>query len=150
MIRLTITQEVFLPYWHRGLIGHPGAYPTGADELGASGGCDGGDVAVYSLGGRSVFVVSVWLFDVDGHMFDGNGWWMIFPMIFMVLLILMIFGLWRRGPGMWTGPTSMGDDSQGDSQRAESAVELLRRRYAGGELTDEQFDAMRRKLKDQA
>ena len=91
-----------------------------------------------------------WLFDSGVHMFDGSGWWMIFPMIFMVLVIFMIFGFWRRGPGMWTGPTSMGDHSQGDSQRAEGAVELLRRRYAAGEITDEQFDTMRRKLEDQA
>ncbi len=88
-----------------------------------------------------------WWFDVDGHMFDGSGWWMMIPMTFMVL---MIFGLWRRGPGMWTGPASMGDHSQGDSQRAESAVELLRRRYAAGEITGEQFDTMRRKLEEKA
>lgn len=89
-----------------------------------------------------------WWFDVDGHMFDGSGWWMIIPMTFMVLVILMIFGLWRRGPG--TGPMSLGDHSQGGSEREGSAVELLRRRYAAGEITGEQFDAMRSKLEEWA
>ena len=40
----------------------------------------------------------------------------------------------------------MGDDHKPDSERDESALEVLRRRYAGGELTDEEFDAKRRRL----
>ncbi len=105
-----------------------------------------------------MFVGNGWLFDGDGHMFDGSGWWVIFPimgLIFMVLMISMMFGFWRRGSGsrsgmgpMCMGHMGMGDHSEGDGERAESAVELLRRRYAAGELTDEQFDAMRRKLED--
>jgi uncharacterized membrane protein len=33
-----------------------------------------------------------------------------------------------------------------DSARDDSALDVLRRRYAAGELTDEEFDTMRRKL----
>ncbi len=40
----------------------------------------------------------------------------------------------------------MGGDREQDSEREESALEVLRRRYAAGELTDEEFDAKRRKL----
>lgn len=75
---------------------------------------------------------------------------MIFPVIFAVLVILMMFGFWRRGPGMGTGPPmSTGSHSEARSEYAGSTVEVLRRRYAAGELTDEQFDVMRRKLEDQ-
>ncbi len=49
------------------------------------------------------------------------------------------------------GPMGMmgghGDEHHGqDSERDESALEVLGRRYAAGELTDEEFDAKRRRL----
>ena len=76
-------------------------------------------------------------------MIDGSGWWVIFPIIGLICMVLMMsrmFGFWRRGP------RGMGGHSDEDSERGESALDLLRRRYAAGELTDEEFDAMRRKL----
>ncbi len=84
-------------------------------------------------------------------MFDGNGVWVIFPIIgvvFMVLMMSRMFGFGRRGSGSGRGmgPMGMGDHSDEDSEPGDSAMDLLRRRYAAGELTDEQFDAMRRKL----
>ena len=90
-------------------------------------------------------------------MFDGGGWWVIFPiigLIFMLLMMSRMFGFGRRGSGkgrgmgpMGMGPMGMmGDDHQPDSERGESALEVLSRRYAAGELTDEEFDAKRRRL----
>jgi uncharacterized membrane protein len=93
--------------------------------------------------------------------FDGSGWWVIFPiigLIFMVLMMSRMFGFRRRGSGsrrgmgpMGMGPMGMmgghGDEHHGqDSERDESALEVLGRRYAAGELTDEEFDAKRRRL----
>ncbi len=59
----------------------------------------------------------------------------------------------RRGIGMGPmrmGPMGMmgmmGDDRQQDRTRDEDALGVLRGRYAAGELTDEEFDAKRRKL----
>ncbi len=50
------------------------------------------------------------------------------------------------GP-MGMGPMGMmGDDHEQDSERDVSALEVLRTRDAAGELTDEEFDAMRRRL----
>ena len=90
-----------------------------------------------------------------GSMFDGNGVWVICPIIgviFMVLMMSRMFGFRRRGSGsgrgmgpMRMGPMGMMGGEQ-DSERDESALDVLRRRYAAGELTDEQFDAMRRRL----
>jgi uncharacterized membrane protein len=40
----------------------------------------------------------------------------------------------------------MGDHRGQDSERDESALDVLHRRYAAGELTDEEFDAKRRRL----
>ena len=89
-------------------------------------------------------------------MFDGNGVWVIFPIIgviFMVLMMSRMFGFRRRGSGsgrgmgpMGMGPMGMGGHSEGDGERDEGALDVLRRRYAAGELTDEQFDTMRRRL----
>ncbi len=93
-----------------------------------------------------MFVGNGWLFNGDGHMFGGSGWWMIFPIIFMVFVLWMMFGFWRRGSGMCMGSMGMGGHSDEDSEPGDSALNLLRRRYAAGELSDEQFDAMRRKL----
>ncbi|MEE9581666.1 MAG: hypothetical protein V3W36_01900 [Acidimicrobiia bacterium] len=81
-------------------------------------------------------------------MFDGSGWWMVVPMVFMVLVILMIFGFWRRGSGMWMDRVGGYPDEA--SHRSEGTMAVLRRRYAAGDLTDGQFDAMRRKLEDNA
>ncbi|MCP3988085.1 MAG: SHOCT domain-containing protein [Actinomycetia bacterium] len=97
-------------------------------------------------------------------MFDGTGLWLIFPIIGMACMLLMMsrmWGLWgggqRREPGMGprhTGPMGMMDsDRHGevddiDRRRGgdEDAMDVLRRRYAAGELNDDEFDAMRRKL----
>ncbi|MCH7585486.1 MAG: SHOCT domain-containing protein [Acidobacteria bacterium] len=88
-------------------------------------------------------------------MFYGYGWWVIFPIIGLVFMLLMMsrmFGFWGRGPrrGTGMGPMGMmGDDHERHGKPDESALEVLGRRYAGGELTDEEFDAMRQKLEDQ-
>ena len=90
-------------------------------------------------------------------MFDGSGWWVIFPiigLIFMVLMMSRMFGFRRRGAGsgrrmgpMGMGPMGMmGDDHEQDSERDVSALEVLRKRYAAGELTEEEFDTKRRRL----
>ena len=88
-------------------------------------------------------------------MFYGYGWWAIFPLIGLVFMVLMMsrrFGLRRRASGSGMGMGSMrmmGDDHERHGKPDESALEVLGRRYAGGELTDEEFDAMRQKLEDQ-
>ncbi len=88
-------------------------------------------------------------------MFDGSGWWVIFPiigLIFMVLMMSRMFGFRRRGSGSGRGMGPMGmmgmmgEHREQDSKRDESALEVLGRRYAAGELTDEEFDAKRRRL----
>lgn len=92
---------------------------------------------------------------------DVGAVWMVFPIIFLVFMLIMMtrmMGLWgggRRG-GARMGPAGMGpmgmmgdddhDDGNRDRERGENALDILRRRYASGEITDEQFDAMRSRL----
>ena len=73
-------------------------------------------------------------------MFYSDDWWlmMIIGMGFMALIVgLVLMWLMRLGP--------MGRRGD-DSERDDSALEVLRRRYAAGELSDEEFDAKRRRL----
>ena len=86
------------------------------------------------------------------HMDGLAGWWLIFPlamMIFMVLMMSRMFFSRHDSPGGGSGLGMMGmmGGHGGENQTADdSALEVLGRRYAAGELTDEEFDAMRRRL----
>ncbi len=74
------------------------------------------------------------------HMGDGWGWWMVmgwaWMLVFWGLVIYGIYALTAR---------SRRDEVPGTPPEP-SALELLERRYARGELTDEQFEAMRERL----
>ena len=78
-------------------------------------------------------------------MFYPGGEWLIFPIIglvFMVLMLVLVFGVGRRGAEV--GPSCGWGPAPRD--RRDDALEILRRRFAAGELTAEQFDDMRRRL----
>ena len=81
------------------------------------------------------------------------GWWVIIPLAMMICMFLMMsrmFSSRRGGSGM--GPMCMGPmgdmDGHGDENRTgdDGAMDVLRRRYASGEITDGEFDAKRRRL----
>lgn len=72
----------------------------------------------------------------------GSGWgWMVGGWIMMVVfwglvivgIVALIRGLGDRGPS-------------GQTRHLELPVEILRRRYAAGELTKEQFEEMKRNV----
>ncbi len=86
------------------------------------------------------------------------GWWVFFPIMGVFCMLLMMsgmFGMRRRGRAgmgpMCRGPMGMmGGHGDANQTTDDTALEMLRRRYAAGELSDEQFDAMRRKLEDRS
>lgn len=72
------------------------------------------------------------------------GMW-IFPMIMFVLIIIVIFlftgrrrGCWRS----WSGPGRY----YGEGGESESALEILKRRYAKGEITKDEFEQMKKDI----
>lgn len=76
------------------------------------------------------------------HMGDGWGWWMTLGGLWMVafwgLVIWAVYTVVTRLGGREPAPPS---------QAAEpSAIEILDRRYARGELGNEEYEAMRRRL----
>ena len=75
--------------------------------------------------------------------------WLIFPIIGLAVMLVMLALMFRPGDrsGGW-GPWCMGGEirrDRGGHQDAD-ALEILRQRYAAGELSAEQFDAMRQRL----
>ena len=83
------------------------------------------------------------------HWWYTNGWWggwvmMISMILFWVLVIVGIVILIRwlatRTPGVFPGAPAGGP----------SAIEILKQRYALGEITREQFQQMRRDLEEDA
>lgn len=77
------------------------------------------------------------------HTGDGWGWWMAFGWIWMIVFWgVIIWAVARAGRADRYGPHQQA--SQGGP--APTAREILDRRYAAGELTDEQFAAMRQLL----
>lgn len=95
--------------------------------------------------------------DHDGwfdHMGGWGGWWVVFPVvmvIFMFLIMSRMFFPRRAGSGGESGMgpmrmRPMGDHGDQSQAAGESAMEVLGRRYAAGELSHEEFDAMHRRL----
>lgn len=70
------------------------------------------------------------------HMMDGWGWGMgLGWLIFLAILILIVIVVWRLLQG------------QGSSRSEDSALEILRQRYAAGEIDREEFEARKRDLR---
>ncbi len=77
------------------------------------------------------------------HTGDGWGWWMSFGWIWMIVFWGLIIWAVARIVG---GDRNRPGQPRGQGGAAPTAREILDRRYAAGELTDEQFAAMRRQL----
>lgn len=68
------------------------------------------------------------------HMMGMGGFWMFpfFPIIVMGMILYLIFG---RNHGCWSSHDA-----------GESAIEILKKRYAKGEITKEEFEEIRKNL----
>ena len=71
-----------------------------------------------------------------GH---GMGWW-IFPLVMIVVMLIICFRIFGRrgGRSSWCG-----FDDQKD---AETPLDILKKRYAKGEISKEEFDRIKRDL----
>jgi len=75
--------------------------------------------------------------------FGWGGMW-IFPVI-CIIVMLFFFMMFRRGgfKPPW-GPNS--DIHHSGSTGSEAAIDILKKRYAKGEITKEEFDQMKKDL----
>ena len=76
--------------------------------------------------------------------FWGSGMW-IFPMIMMIIMLLIVFGIFGRG--RFRPPWSQDSGKHhSESPGSETPLEILKKRYAKGEITKEEFDQMKKDL----
>lgn len=75
------------------------------------------------------------------HMGDGWGWWMVFGTVIMVAFWLMI--IWAIGN---LGRRPPHDTTTTPNRDEPTALEVLERRYANGDLTNEEFEEKRNYL----
>jgi len=74
--------------------------------------------------------------------FGIGGWWII-PVICM--LVMFFFMMFRRG-GFRPPWGQNSDRHHGESKDSESAIDILKKRYAKGEITKEEFEQMKKDL----
>lgn len=71
------------------------------------------------------------------HMDGGWGWWMLVDMIamagFWIAVIWAVVTIIRRRPG---------PSEEWHARQKPASLEILERRYASGELTDDKFEAL--------
>jgi len=76
--------------------------------------------------------------------FWGGGMW-IFPLIMLTVMLVFVFLMCgRRGfRPPWMDRRGHG---QGEGQESESALDILKKRYAKGEITKEEYEEIKKDL----
>jgi putative membrane protein len=82
------------------------------------------------------------MWDYYGHMGAGYGLGWIFMIIFWGLIIWAIFALVRG----FSGHGCCGSHHNKHENKANSALDILKERYAKGEISKEDFDKMKKDL----
>ena len=79
-----------------------------------------------------------------GPEFFGWGGMWIFPIIFMVMGLCVVFFMFRMfGRGGFRPPWQDSSRYSSESRESGTALEILKNRYAKGEITKEEFDQMK-------
>ena len=80
----------------------------------------------------------------------GFGWMWIFPLTFMVIMILFMvtcaFGFFRRSNRWGPSCPMCGRHADGTKEDRDIPRQILDRRYASGDITKEQYEEMKQDL----
>lgn len=81
-------------------------------------------------------------------MFPGSfmmgGWWIIFPIIGILVMLTFMFIMMRRNDFM--GSRRDWRSEPPESTGSESPLEILKKRYAKGEISKQEYEEMKRDL----
>ncbi len=77
--------------------------------------------------------------------FWSSGMW-IFPMIMMIVMLIVVSRIFGQGGFRPPWGHGGGRHEGGQGPSAETPLELLKRRYAKGEITREEFEQMKEDL----
>jgi putative membrane protein len=72
-----------------------------------------------------------------------GGWW-IFPII-CIIVMFFFFMMFRRG-GFRPPWGQNSDRHYSENKNSETAIDILKKRYAKGEITNEEFNQMKKDL----
>ena len=75
-----------------------------------------------------------------GHYWWGDAWWhggmWLFPLIMLTLMLLVIYLMFGRGGWRPSWP----------GERSDTALDILKKRYARGEISKEEFEQIKKDL----
>jgi putative membrane protein len=74
------------------------------------------------------------------------GWWWIIPIAMIIMMALCFFMMRRHMGCMVCGPWSRTSGDSSCSGRAESAGEILDKRYAAGEIGKDEYEEKKRDI----
>lgn len=79
-----------------------------------------------------------------GPMCNFQGWWII-PMIFCIIMMFFMITGRRRGFRPWFMDQDTGDKNS-TNNNSESALDILNKRYAKGEISKTEYEEMKKNL----
>lgn len=76
--------------------------------------------------------------------FGWGGWW-VFPVVMTLVMVMVLFLVFGRGGsrGPWRNNT---EGPSNHNKGSETAMEILKKRYAKGEITREEFEQIKKDL----
>lgn len=75
-----------------------------------------------------------------------GGWWIIFPIIGLIVMITFMFMFRMFGRRGFRPPWQDSSRDHREGRESETALEILKKRYAKGEITKEEYEEMKRDL----